>query len=165
MVTGWLNLNGTWYYLNSSGAMVTGWLNLNGTWYYLNGSGAMVTGWLNLNGTWYYLESSGVMKTGWLKDNNKWYYFYDSGVMATNTTIDGWIIDGNGVATAGSSNSNNWEDNSDKQQITVYITPNGKSYHNSRNCTALKRSSTVLAVSYSEAVNRDKSDPCNLCVR
>ena len=36
MVTGWLNLGGTWYYLNANGAMATGWLNLGGTWYYLN---------------------------------------------------------------------------------------------------------------------------------
>ena len=43
--------------------MVTGWLNLGGTWYYLNGSGAMATGWLNLGGTWYYLDANGV----WVK--------------------------------------------------------------------------------------------------
>ena len=43
MVTGWINLNGEWYYLNSSGVMVTGWLNLNGTWYYMYASGKMAT--------------------------------------------------------------------------------------------------------------------------
>ncbi|NRT74140.1 glucan-binding YG repeat protein [Clostridium beijerinckii] len=41
--------------------MKTGWFNDNGTWYYLNGSGAMQTGWLNDNGTWYYLYSNGSM--------------------------------------------------------------------------------------------------------
>ena len=43
--------------------MATGWLNLGGTWYYLNASGAMATGWINLGGTWYYLDVNGV----WVK--------------------------------------------------------------------------------------------------
>ena len=46
MLTGWINVSGTWYYANASGAMVTGWLNIGGTWFYLDGSGAMVAnGW------------------------------------------------------------------------------------------------------------------------
>ena len=40
MQTGWLQDGGTWYYLNSSGAMETGWLQDGGKWYYLKGSGA-----------------------------------------------------------------------------------------------------------------------------
>ena len=58
MATGWVNDNGTWYYLNESGAMKTGWVNDNGTWYYLNASGAMlanttVDGYtLGPNGAW-----------------------------------------------------------------------------------------------------------------
>ena len=78
----------------------------------------MATGWLNLNGTWYYLESSGAMKTGWQLINGTWYYMYSSGAMATNTTIDGWRIDGNGVATP-ISNSNN-KNSSSQVQSTVY---------------------------------------------
>ena len=42
MVTGWLDLDGRWFYLNSSGAMATGWLNLGGTWYYLDANGVWV---------------------------------------------------------------------------------------------------------------------------
>ena len=58
MKTGWLNDNGTWYYLQSNGAMKTGWLNDNGTWYYLNANGSMaantvVDGYkLGANGAW-----------------------------------------------------------------------------------------------------------------
>lgn len=58
MQTGWLNDNGTWYYLQASGAMKTGWLNDNGTWYFLNASGKMlsntvVDGYkLGANGAW-----------------------------------------------------------------------------------------------------------------
>ena len=44
--SGWMDyrMAETWqhlrYYLTGSGAMATGWINLGGTWYYLNGSGA-----------------------------------------------------------------------------------------------------------------------------
>ncbi|CTG02445.1 choline-binding protein, partial [Streptococcus pneumoniae] len=34
METGWLEYNGSWYYLNTNGAMETGWLEYNGSWYY-----------------------------------------------------------------------------------------------------------------------------------
>ena len=102
MQTGWVNVNGTWYYLNpvsngSKGAMQTGWIKDGATWYYCNGSGAMQTGWLNLSGTWYYLQSNGAMKTGWLNDNGTWYYLYSSGAMAANTTIDGYRLGANGA--------------------------------------------------------------------
>ena len=58
MKTGWLNDNGTWYYLQSNGAMKTGWLNDNGTCYYLQSNGAMaknttIDGYrLGSNGAW-----------------------------------------------------------------------------------------------------------------
>ena len=161
MKTGWHKENGTWYYLKPSGAMATGWAKDGGTYYYFEPSGAMKTGWLKEGSTWYYLKSSGAMATGWEKVNNKWYYFYNSGAMATNTTIDGWSIDGNGVGTPISNSNNN--NSSSQIQGTVYITPNGKSYHSTKNCTALKRSTTILSVSLQEAINQGKSDPCNLC--
>ena len=126
----------------------------------------MQTGWLNDHGTWYYLKSSGAMATGWERVNGTWYYFYNSGVMATNTTIDGWKIDGNGVATPISNGNNSNNNNSSSQvQGTVYITPSGKSYHSTKNCTALKRSTKILSVSLQQAINQGKSDPCNLCAR
>lgn len=108
MVTGWINLGGTWYYLtpdsgvmktgwykvgnntyfsNGSGAMMTGWLNQGGTWYYLNGSGAMQTGWAVVGGAWYYFTpGNGAMKTGWYKIGNTWYFSNASGAMQT-----GWL--------------------------------------------------------------------------
>ncbi|MBP3909123.1 MAG: peptidoglycan DD-metalloendopeptidase family protein [Turicibacter sp.] len=129
MATGWEKVNGTWYYLNSSGAMQTGWQKVDGTWYYLNSSGAMLTGWQKVDGTWYYLNSSGAMLagwqdiggaryylnlsngamlTGWQKIDGNWYYFYSGGSMATNTEIDGWSIDANGIATKIEQIQNGW---------------------------------------------------------
>ncbi|PEM34626.1 choline-binding protein A, partial [Bacillus pseudomycoides] len=42
-----------------SGAMQTGWQQINGAWYYFNSSGAMQTGWQQINGKWYYFNSDG----------------------------------------------------------------------------------------------------------
>ena len=129
MQTGWLKDRGTWYYLKSSGAMATGWEKVNGTWYYMNASGAMQTGWQKLDGVWYYMDSSGAMLTGWQdiggaryylnlsngamltgwqKIDGNWYYFYSGGSMATNTEIDGWSIDANGIATKIEAVQNGW---------------------------------------------------------
>ena len=118
----------------------------------------MATGWLQDGYDWYYLKSDGAMSTGWQYIGGSWYYFYGSGLMATNTVIDGWQIDGNGI---GTQITNNGQTN----VSVVYVTPNGKSYHSTKNCTSLKRSSTILSMSLQEAISSGKSDPCNLCIR
>ena len=46
---------------------------------------------------------------------------------------------------------------------TAYWVPRGKSYHFSSNCTALKRSKTILSGSLQQALSAGKADPCNLC--
>ena len=48
---------------------------------------------------------------------------------------------------------------------TVYVTPNGKSYHKTKSCTTLKRSKVINAVTLSQAKAQGKSDPCNICVK
>lgn len=151
---GWINTNGIWYFYKN-GIMQTGWLNDNSIWYYLNENGSMATGWYKVDSNWYYSNSNGVMQTGWLNDNGTWYYLNSSGEMVTNTIIDGWKIDSNGIATP----------LKDENHSIVYVTPNGKSYHYSKDCTALKRSSSILGMSLNEAINKGKSDPCNLCVK
>ncbi|EOU2067166.1 N-acetylmuramoyl-L-alanine amidase family protein [Clostridium perfringens] len=151
---GWINTNGIWYFYKN-GIIQTGWLNDNGIWYYLNENGSMATGWYKVDSNWYYSNSNGVMQTGWLNDNGTWYYLNSSGEMVTNTIIDGWKIDSNGIATP----------LKDENHSIVYVTPNGKSYHYSKDCTALKRSSSILSMSLNEAINKGKSDPCNLCVK
>ena len=151
---GWINTNGIWYFYKN-GIMQTGWLNDTGIWYYLNNNGSMATGWYKVDSKWYYSNSNGVMQTGWLNDNGTWYYLNSSGEMVTNTIIDGWKIDSNGIATP----------LKDENHSIVYVTPNGKSYHYSKDCTALKRSSSILSMSLNEAINKGKSDPCNLCVK
>ena len=99
-VTGWLEspASGLWYYMDANGVMMSnGWINDNGTWYYLTSTGAMKTGWLNDRGTWYYLQANGAMKTGWLNDNGTWYYLNASGAMLSNTTVGGYVLGANGA--------------------------------------------------------------------
>ena len=100
MSSTWFKDNDKWYYLNSSGDMKTcNWLNYNGKWYYLQDDGSMMSStWLKDNDKWYYLNSNGDMKTcDWLNYNGKWYYLQSDGSMATNTVVDGWIINKDGV--------------------------------------------------------------------
>ena len=87
--------------------MAIGWAKVDNKWYYLKSSGEMATSWVKVDNKWYYLKSSGEMATGWILYYNQWYYLTESGAMATNTTIDGWIIDGDGIATPLIDDSNN----------------------------------------------------------
>ncbi|MFT3942760.1 MAG: leucine-rich repeat domain-containing protein [Ancrocorticia sp.] len=84
--TGWLNLGGTWYYMNSSGVMQTGWVAVGGRWYFMNSNGVMRTGWMNVDGLWYFMGSTGAMRTGWVIVEDTWYFMNSRGVMQT-----GWI--------------------------------------------------------------------------
>ena len=96
---GWnKDTKGNWtYVVDSKGTKATGWVNDQGTWYYLNAEGVMQTGWAKVNGTWYYLKSSGAMATGWYQVSGKWYYSYESGALAVSTTTpDGYTVNENG---------------------------------------------------------------------
>ena len=56
-----------------------------------------------------------------------------------------------------SSNSNS---NVSSNKNTVYWTPNGKSYHTTKDCSTLSRSKTILSGTIGES---GKSDPCDRC--
>ena len=47
----------------------------------------------------------------------------------------------------------------------VYTTPKGKSYHKTKDCTALKRSTNIISMTVREAKQQGKTDQCNLCIR
>lgn len=94
---GWLNLNGTYYYLAPDttmgyplGAMVTGWNYINGKWYCFDEKGWLANGWTKLEDGWYYFNSdSSYLTDGWHKVSGEWYYFNHKGVMQT-----GWLLTG-----------------------------------------------------------------------
>lgn len=109
MQTAWFYDNGNWYYFYGNGQMATGFINLNGAYYYLDESssssiGIMKSGWQKINGYWYYFNKSsddgvyGMMKKGWQYIDGNWYYFYyGDGKMAANTWIDGYYVNSSGA--------------------------------------------------------------------
>ena len=103
-ISGWLKINGSWYYYDSSGNYVTGWQKISGKWYYFSSSGVMQTGWIKVGGSWYHMETSGAMQTGWQKISDEWYYFNSSGIMQTGwQKISGswYYLDASGVMQTG----------------------------------------------------------------
>ena len=161
MVTGWQYIGNAWYYFGGSGAMQTGWLNLYGTWYHFNDGGAMQTGWQSIGGSWYYFDGSGAMVTGWRQVNGTWYYFYDSGAMATNTRVgDSYVngsgawVPGHGQSSGGSGSTDSWDGR------TAYVSPYGKYWHKSPNCSKLNHASNVSAVSVGNVGNRKECPYC-----
>ena len=57
-------------------------------------------------------------------------------------------------------NSTNESQSSANSSAIVYWTPNGKSYHTTKNCPTLSRSKTILDGTISES---GKNDPCDRC--
>lgn len=57
-------------------------------------------------------------------------------------------------------NSTNESQSSTNSSEIVYWTPNGKSYHTTKNCPTLSRSKTILEGTISES---GKNDPCDRC--
>ena len=94
----WYKILGEWYYFDETSHMVTGWKQIGTIWYYMDQEGVMQTGWLTLDGVNYYMNEDGSMATGWVqKTPGEWYYFYESGAMASNTVIDGYTINEQGI--------------------------------------------------------------------
>lgn len=97
-LTGWQKIEDDWYYLDVVGVMQTGWQRIKGVWYYLGDDGAMQKGWAKIDGLWYYFDFNGAMQTGWQKIYGNWYYLdSEDGIMATNTYIDGYYVNADGV--------------------------------------------------------------------
>lgn len=123
---GWQQINGQYYFFDSSGYMMTGWLRLDNGWYYLDvNSGAMQTGWELVNGKWYYMDSNGLMQVGWRNINNKWYYLNLDGAMVTgwNYINDRWYY----MDESGAMQSNGWFQINGKM---YYLDSNGAMYAN-----------------------------------
>lgn len=74
-MTGWMQLDGKFYYLHTDGRMVIGWQSDGTNKYYMDTvSGVMSVGWKQIEQSWYYFNQSGHMITGWLNDGGKYYY-------------------------------------------------------------------------------------------
>lgn len=110
-ITGIVNDNGTFYYVNADGNVKTGWVNDQNHWYFVNNDATCKQGWYKYYGKWYYLDANdetypssavtnqakeingikyhfdenGAIKTGWINDDDHW-YFYDENA----SLVSGW---------------------------------------------------------------------------
>jgi len=80
------------------------WKQDNIGWWYTEGN-SWSMGWRLMDEKWYYFDDNGYMKTGWVRSGNKWYYLYSSGAMAKNTSINGYVLDSDGVWIQSTQNS------------------------------------------------------------
>jgi glucan-binding YG repeat protein len=99
--TGWLTYNNKKYYLNPTkssstyGAAKTGFVKIDGSWYYFNNDGTMRTGWLISDGKYYYFnKTTGKMLTGTQTIGGKTYDFGKSGAYTKKLTGE-WRIEVN----------------------------------------------------------------------
>ena len=81
MHTGWLEWNNRRYHLNASGnPSPAGWLEADGTLYYLDTVGAARIGWLQVDGNTYYLKDDGSLAKGKLTIDGVNHYFTSKGI-------------------------------------------------------------------------------------
>ncbi len=61
-IVGWIENGSSKYYYRENGEKATGWLALNGNYYYLNpnSDGAMAIGWVQINGEYHYFGTDGI---------------------------------------------------------------------------------------------------------
>ena len=94
--TGWVQDNGSWYYLSELtgeqkgiGLMQKGFIELNKTFYYFDESGAMKENqWFQTTEGWYYADKSGAVKVyEWFQVGNKWYAASRNGTIHTNVFL------------------------------------------------------------------------------
>ena len=108
--TGWIKLDGEWYYQKNGWIVWDTWVKDNGSWYYLGEDGRMVTSaWRKDSKGWCYLGSDGRMVTnGWAKDSKGWCWIGSNGYMLEKTQ---WVKAGDGEwyhITKGYRDQNKW---------------------------------------------------------
>ena len=107
MCTGWKKINNQWCYFDKEGALIMNiWYQVpymdTTKWYYFDDQGYMEEGWIFKNQKWYYLSTEsdstqGMMCTGWQLIKGKWYYLNEDGDLATNTWVDNYYVNSEGV--------------------------------------------------------------------
>lgn len=99
--TGWLMIQGNWYFFSENGYAVTNtWMDWEDSRYFMNEDGSVRTGWMEWEGNWYYFDKDGRMLTGWINGSSptERYYLNPDGTMAYDTEVDGYVLDSNGLA-------------------------------------------------------------------
>ena len=84
--SGWVERDGSTFFLSEKGDPLTGWQEINGKRFCFSRDGALLRGWLEDGGQRFYLTQEGTPAAGWQEIEGKTYYFDDTGAMRT-----GWI--------------------------------------------------------------------------
>ncbi len=98
IMEGWQTIADTRYYYDF-GVKVTGEREIDGESWNFGDDGVLRTGWVDRGADRYYYDDHGYYYTGWHKIAKNRYHFEDNGVMTVSTTLGGYYIDANGVAT------------------------------------------------------------------
>ena len=77
-----------------------------------------------------------------------------------NASLNSNSVSNNSSSKPSSTTNNSSKNESQSSSSKVYWTPNGKSYHTTKNCSTLSRSKTILEGTKSES---GKHDPCDRC--
>ena len=99
MSIGFKEVDGNTYYFNSNGIMCSGIVTISDQSYLFGSDGKLLIGSQTLNGNSYFSDEQGVLQSGWKELNGNFYYFQpESYTMVKSATVEGYIIDADGVA-------------------------------------------------------------------
>ena len=90
MHTGWLSIDGKWYYLepNDGSAYTSGMYAISGKNYYFNSGGTMQIGWVKVDSKWqFYNSDGGRIEKGLIKGDNAIFAIKD-GTLITDGKVD-----------------------------------------------------------------------------
>lgn len=140
----------------------SGWQEKDGSWYYIDETGAVCTDqWVDSN---YYVGPDGKMVTNaWVGD----YYVGGDGAYVTDTWVDNYYIGSDGVwiPNYGQAESVETEEPSysnTQNEQEVYWTETGKRWHTRKSCTGLNNANAIYSGSLSQAEAMGLT-PCKRC--
>ena len=167
---------GTWKeegrkYYGDDGKAKTGWIQVEGKWYYLDKStGNMKTGWLlDTNNKWYFLNTTtgntlGEMLIGWQWIDGYCYNFLPDGSMEHSViTADSYILNENGqwTSSAGVAMYNEDKGISSNNQVTIVeqntLTPGATATNTENTTKGIETTSGTSASAKAKASSRPAS--------
>lgn len=156
------------YHIDKDGKMITGtgWVESDGSWYYLNDDGEVKTNWQCINDNWYYLYPEGSMAHAttiegyYLNDDGEWVSDNDgeSGNSNESSNVE-FDINYDKINSTGTENWQNWKDElSDAVKENTEMLPNNLSEEERENQAnqIIEKLTKALQVKYQVIYNTYK---------